>query len=323
MLAPAGVQLKTSLRRIDVPARLASSAKVSRLRPILWWIYSFFEFPADGQVKILCTTHHVVPRHRGQVVVVHDLRPYFYPDTEVQRLNFRYLLPRALRKCDGILTVSEASRDLIAATYGIDRVKIYVIPQTVDIDVPSDSVPLPREPYLLTVGSTWPHKNVEELLRMSRYWASKYRLRIVGGRGQYMEILRELTNSLGLQSRVDLLSDVPKEDLASLFGGCTALVYPSKMEGFGLPPFEAMAFGKPVILSDIPVFRELHGGLPIYVKLGDEYSWEIGFKELDFFDEERRMQGVVHARSYSRERLKATLFQALEEIWGAGFLKCH
>jgi glycosyltransferase involved in cell wall biosynthesis len=317
VLLPEGVKINSSLPRVNVPSWLASSSRVSVFRPILWWLYSLSMFPATRKTRILCTTHHVVPFRMRQVVFVHDLRPYFYPDTALQKFNFRWLLPRALRKCDGVLTVSETSRKLIASIYNIDVSRIYVVPQVVNSGFFTEDTPVSiEEQYLLTVGSTWPHKNVEEILRMHRHWASKYRLIIVGGQGQYMESLKKIVASIGLQGRVSLLNDVSSEKLRSLFRGCTALIYPSIMEGFGIPPFEAMSCGKPVILSDIEVFHELHGDLPFYVRLGDESSWARAITALDSFDDERRQAGISHAQAYSISRFKTSLFSALINIWG-------
>ena len=61
------------------------------------------------------------------------------------------------------------------------------------------------------------------------------------------------------------ISDPSDDDIARLFGGAKAFVFPSFAEGFGLPPLEAMASGVPVVCSDIPVFREVYGDAVLYV----------------------------------------------------------
>src|ERR1022692_2737363 len=96
-VVPEGVQLKCGIAQRRAPRWLASSGRVSSLRPILWWIYGTILFPAPASTTILCSTHHVLPFRKHQVVTVHDIRPYYYPDSWVQRLNFHFLLPRALK----------------------------------------------------------------------------------------------------------------------------------------------------------------------------------------------------------------------------------
>jgi glycosyltransferase involved in cell wall biosynthesis len=282
---------------------------------------AFFPGRADGNV--LSSTHHVLPLRKHQVVTVHDIRPYYYPDTWVQRLNFHFVLPRALKGCDGVLTVSEATKKLLVSVYGLEPGGVFVVPNSVDSEFfsPCTTRSEREAPYLLSVGSTWKHKNVGELLQMYRCWATKYRLKIVAGAGQYLESLKKMSAVLGIRDRVEFLTDVPATRLRSLYQDCSAFVYPSVMEGFGLPPLEAMSCGRPVIVSDIPLFRELYGGAPIFVRLGDVASWNQAFLDLGSITDERLNIGVLHARSFTQERMRVCLLSALERIWGETFVE--
>ncbi len=320
---PEGVPLNASIAKKRIWSTLASSGRISLFRPIVWWIYGAFFFPARSCDRILCSTHHVLPLHRRQVVTVHDIRPYYYPDSWVQSLNFRFLLPRALKRCDGILTVSETSKRILTSVYGLEEHRIHVVPNVVDTDFfhPAPRQSASCEPYLLTVGSSWKHKNVAELLRVHSYWDSKYKLKIVAAAGQYLDFLKDLAKASMIQDRVEFLTDIPVVKLRDLYQNCSALVYPSLMEGFGLPPLEAMSCGRPVVISDMPLFRELYSEIPIYVRLGDNYSWREAFAVLEGISEERTQSGVVHARSYSRARMRSAVFHALESIWGKDFSK--
>jgi glycosyltransferase involved in cell wall biosynthesis len=280
VVRPAGIPLRTEHKQRIVPGWLASKGRVSKLRPLLWWIYCAFAFPAEAGRRILCTTHHVLPFRRRQIVTVHDLRPYFYPDNAVQHFYFTGMLARALKRCDGILTVSESSRDLIAQTYGIDKERIHVVPNVVDC---TRFHPAPKRsngtfPFLLAIGSTWKHKNISELLRMHSFWQGRYQLKIVAGAGQYQGTLRALATELGIEHHVEFLTDLNDAEIQHLYQQCAALVYPSLMEGFGLPPLEAMACGRPVIVSDIPTFRETCGNIPLFIRLGDRESWKEAFE---------------------------------------------
>jgi glycosyltransferase involved in cell wall biosynthesis len=320
-VVPEGVQLKAGIAQVSTPKWLASSSRVSWFRPILWWIYGAFFFPASFDTRILCSTHHVLPFRKHQVVTVHDIRPYYYPDSWAQYFNFRVLLPRALKKCDGVLTVSESSKKLLVSVYGVEPRRVYVVPNIVDSEFfhPCDSRTHCDDPYILTVGSTWKHKNVTELLRMHECWASKYKLKIVAGAGQYSESLKKLASELRIEDRIELSSGLPATELRSLYQHCTALVYPSVMEGFGLPPLEAMSCGRPVIISDIALFRELYGDVPVYVRLGDIHSWVKAFAALEGYSAARIRSGVEHARSFSRPRMREALFGALEAMWNEDF----
>jgi glycosyltransferase involved in cell wall biosynthesis len=105
--------------------------------------------------------------------------------------------------------------------------------------------------------------------------------------------------------------------MVSYYRRCAALVYPSKMEGFGIPPLEAMACGRPVILSDIPVFRELYEGVPIYVTLGDKASWLAAVASLDdaALMSRKIEEGILKAGEFSEERTKSEFLKAVTSIW--------
>ncbi len=320
---PEGVAVPAGVNVVRIPGWLASSSMVSSLRPILWLLYSTFFFPVARRERTLCSTHHVLPFRGKQVVTVHDLRPYYEPDSWVQHFYFRHMLPRSLRRCDGILTVSEATKQVITTTYGIAAEKIHVVPNAVSLPAfDGDSTTQTSshsEPFLLMVGASWKHKNALEVLENHVHWKNDYQLKIVAGRGQHSEQLRNRAHELGIGSKVQLIHDVGEMGMRDLYQGCSALVYPSKMEGFGLPPLEAMAYGKPVIVSDIPVFHELMGETPFFVRLGNSASWAAAFRDLREAIADpnhwRRSAGRELAGSYSIDRMQACLSTALEAIW--------
>ena len=320
-MIPTGVRLRAEVRQVNLPKWVASSSRVSLLRPVLWWIYSAFCFPRAGQMRVLSTTHHVLPFRRHQIVTVHDLRPYYYQDSWIQWLYWHVILPRALRKCDGVLTVSKTSKSLLVSVYKLRAESIHVVPNVVDSEFfhPATGGTEVSEPFLLTVGSAWKHKNVVELLEIHRYWSAKYRLKIVAGQGQYSDLLRHRAAELGISDRVQFFMGLPAGELLALYQQCAALVFPSIMEGFGLLPLEAMACGRPVIVSDSQLFHELYGDVPIYVELGNIESWEKAFTTLETYPDKRSDAGIVLAGSYSQRRMCGALREALLKIWGIDF----
>jgi glycosyltransferase involved in cell wall biosynthesis len=320
VVVPSGVTLRVNIKQEEVPSWLASSTRVSPLRPILWGLYSLIDLRTMRAERILASTHHVLPLHKQQIVTVHDVRPYYYPDNRVQAFYWRTFLPKALKKCNGILTVSETSKGLLSKVYGIDPERIHVVPNVVDITYffPAQRTASTCKPYLLTVGSSWKHKNIAELLEMHRYWIPKYQLKIVAGKGQYSELLRQLAMKLRITDHVQFLSGVPLDELRTLYQKCEALVFPSLIEGFGLPPLEAMACGRPVIVSDTQLSHELYGDIPLFVRLRSAESWCAAFDALPYYSQERIDRGISVAQSYSPQRMRYALQVALAKIWGIG-----
>src|SRR5262249_46863327 len=115
-------------------------------------------------------------------------------------------------------------------------------------------------PYFLYVGNLEPRKNVERLIEAFAQVPGKdHQLIIAGDRWYQGGAAEEKARSLGLNGRVKFLGYVPRPDLPGLFSGATALVYPSLLEGFGLPIVEAMACGTPVITSNNSSMQEVAG----------------------------------------------------------------
>ncbi len=305
------------IERLEAPSSITMLSTSSWLRSVQGFLYSALQSWRYRDRPVLATTHLGFPGHRCQILTVHDVRPRLMPDSWVHILYFRYMLPRALRRANGILTVSQASRNAIAQTYGIALEKIYVVPNVVRTVSPAEIPPRPQEaPYLLMVNATFRHKNAGELLDQHVLWSSRYRLKILAGKGSYRDKLCSQVKRLGLTARIDFLPQISDKELASLYMNAAALVYPSLLEGFGLPPAEAMAYGTPVIVSDIPVFHEIFDDAPLFVRLGDATSWQ---QALDGIEEARTPERKAHARriagQYTDERMCAALMEALRDIW--------
>jgi len=318
IVAPDCIDIDNIATKYQVPNWVAMASSVSIIRPILWFIYSTLFFPFKNS-RILSTTHHAVPGAKNQIITIHDLRPYFMPDSILQKIYFKYMLPRYVHKVAGILTVSETTKQLIVECYDIVSEKIHVVPNCVDITLfkPTQTSLSTDKPYLLMVGSTWKHKNAHELIERSTLWTDKYRLKILAGHGKYKESLYGLVNNLNLKDKVDFVGYLSDSELIMLYQNASALIYPSLMEGFGIPPIEAMACGVPVIVSDISVFRETYGDVPIYVELGNSSSWEYAFNLLNNQDviALKINRGLQKATEYSEERMCASLVKAITTIW--------
>lgn len=322
VVLPRGITVPAGVECHTLPNWLAGSSRVSKLRPILWLIYASLLFPTNRSRRVLSTTHQVLPFRKHQIVTVHDLRPYFEPDTWTQRVYFRFMLPRALRRCDGILTVSQTSKQQISSIFCIDKAIIHVVPNAIDLPnlgAAHNQSKLDERKYLLMVGASWKHKNAMEVLDQYELWRPYFRLKIVAAASQYRDQLKARIGVLGIGDSVDLLEGITDDRLTALYRDCSALIYPSTMEGFGLPPLEAMAWSKPTIVSDIPVFRELLGDLPLYVTLGSKASWKLAIdslvKEITIGAPDRMRARSTHAASYSHDQMCLAFTRAIEAIW--------
>jgi glycosyltransferase involved in cell wall biosynthesis len=145
-----------------------------------------------------------------------------------------------------------------------------------DLAVPADAdaravaLGLPEQPYLVTLATIEPRKGLDVLLDgLARPSAPRVPLLVVGQPGWGGVDVTARAAELGLAERVRLLGRLPDIDLAVVLSRATALVAPSRAEGFGLPVLEAMSAGVPVVSSDAPALVEVGGGATVTVPVGD------------------------------------------------------
>jgi len=140
-------------------------------------------------------------------------------------------------------------------------------------------------PYFVVLSTIEPRKNHWFLLQMWRRLVetmgdSAPRLVIIGQRGWECEnVAYMLERSEKLKGFVFEYSNCTDEELATYLHHAQALLFPSFAEGYGMPLVEALAFGVPVIASDLPVFREVAGEIPEYVDPLDGKRWAELVKE--------------------------------------------
>lgn len=192
---------------------------------------------------------------------IHDLIHFRYPEDYgwKQRVYYERVVRPAVQHAAAVLTVSEFSKGEILDWAGVPKSKVVVTGAGVgeEFNPRVEPLPLPYE-YLLYVGNRKPHKNVPRLLQAFARapLPQQTRLLLTGGEDRETSLL---TRSLSLEGRVTFLGDVDAEALPRLYRGAIAQVFPSLLEGFGLPPLEAMACGTAVIASDAASIPEVVG----------------------------------------------------------------
>jgi alpha-1,3-rhamnosyl/mannosyltransferase len=211
------------------------------------------------------------------VVTIHDMSLERLPECHslAKRLYTRRLIPASARGARLVLTNSEYSRWETVRYLGIPEDRIRVTPLAAsEMFRPPDDTTVREvtrrygvaEPYFLYVGNIEPRKNLELLVdAFAGLPASAPGLVIAGGPGfegsrVAARIARRVTGR-----RVRFLGYVARRDLPGLMGGATAFVYPSLLEGFGLPVLEAMASGVPVVTSSTSALGDLARGAALTI----------------------------------------------------------
>jgi glycosyltransferase involved in cell wall biosynthesis len=205
-------------------------------------------------IDLFHAPHYVVPFTRTPfVVTVHDLIHLHHPNP-LARLYARQMISRAVRNSRRVLTVSEAVKRDIVATFGCRGDHVVVTPNGVGAPF-SSAGPAPEGRYFLYVGNDKPHKNVDVLVDA---FASLDDVTLVLT-GAPFERFRA-------RDGIVVTGFVDDGELAALYRGAIALVMPSREEGFGLPALEAMACGGVVITSNDPALVEITGDAALHVQ---------------------------------------------------------
>ncbi len=231
-----------------------------------WWM---------GAVDVIHGTNFVVPPSRRAVrlVSVWDLTAVRYPElcTSTSR-RYPALVQRAVDEGAWVHTGAASVAAEIIDHFGVDPRRVRVIPPGVEPAVapvqPAPAAPSP--PYLLGLGTSEPRKDFPGLVAAFDELAdihANLELRIAGPPGWGESQLQRAIAGARHRDRVRRLGWV--EDIGRLLAGAAVFVYPSRYEGFGLPPLEAMACGVPVVATAAGSLPEVLGEAALLVPPGD------------------------------------------------------
>ncbi len=241
-----------------------------------WWTIGLPRYIKRRSLDLFHGTNFDIPlwKRCPAILTIHDLSDFLYPETHEARgvWRARRRLPFMARTATQIVTHSESVRREVIEHLQVSREKVIAIPaaaRSVFRPLPPDQTIETRkrlgveDEFLLFVGTIEPRKNLIVLLNAYRELLRATELHpqlvIAGKKGWLTDSLFSSLRELGIEERVLFTGYLSDNDLCALYSSCRVFIYPSKYEGFGLPPLEAMACGAPVIASSIPSIREVTG----------------------------------------------------------------
>jgi alpha-1,3-rhamnosyl/mannosyltransferase len=288
---------RTTGAQAVAPALMASSstANLRRRMAAQPWAVSLYDAFSESwrghllrreRGAVYHSPNYFLPPYAGpSVTTVHDLSIYRFPETHpaARRRLFDLAFERSLKRADAVITVSEAIRQELLATFAVAPDRVTAIHHGVDAAFrprnAQDVQPvlsrhgLQAGGYTLSVATLEPRKKLDRLIdaysRLPDALRRHYPLVLAGSAGWLNDRIREAIDRGRAEGWLRYLGYVPQDDLPRLYAGARALALISVYEGFGLPVLEAMASGIPVLTSNLSSLPEVAGGAALLVDPDD------------------------------------------------------
>lgn len=220
-----------------------------------------------------------------------------------------------LNRADQVVTVSETTAGLIREHRLTSR-PVTVVPNAADeLGVPQLPRAQPARRRLVYMGSFMPYKGVDTLVRAAGKLPD-HELHLMS---RISDDERRRLTRLAPEARLVFHNGASDAEYAELLAGATALVTASRAEGFGIPLVEAMRLGTPVVVSDIPIFREIGGDAALFFQPGDpdDLVRALGDLESDGVWQEHSARAVEQAARYTWASSAGRLFELMQRTVGA------
>ena len=304
---------------VDPPPLIASHAEIRNrqaierchfrvdraINGILW---QQFVLPRIGDADVIWAPHGTLPLSLSKpaVATIHDFTSLTMPQRHRFKtlVSFNLFIARSLERARRIAAVSRSVADEAVRWFGVPAGKIEIVPNAVDpFFSPGDAG---EGDYILYAGTLEPRKGIDHLLAA---WSSlpspRPRLVFAGGSGW----------GVRLPDGVEQTGYVSRERLRELYRNALLFVYPSRYEGFGMPPLEAMACGAPVIATRTGAVAEYAGDAAIVIPPGDADALRLAMARLlgdRVLREELRRRGPERAKRFKWEDSAHTMTALLE-----------
>ncbi len=299
-----------------------------------WFAVGLPLYLKQASIDLFHGTNYDVPLWSKcpSVLTIHDLSLLLYGSTHVGRLvrRGRYRLPIMARRAAAIITPSEAVKREVCQYLKMKPSKLFAVPlaaRSIFHPVPAEeSEPVRRrfkigDNFILFVGTIEPRKNLATLLQafeeILRQTSLRPQLVVAGKVGWLTDKLFTQVGESEAADRLVFTGYLGDEDLRALYSSCSAFVYPSLYEGFGLPVLEAMACGAPVITSEIPSLMETAGPAARLVPPSD--AQVLAKNVVDLLENESERQylsraGIERSQQFNWENVARATLDIYSEV---------
>lgn len=240
-----------------------------------------------------------------KVLTIHDINKVHLNKSKPWRIKAHMnKINGYIAQCDRVVTISQFVANDILKYCPAAEGKISVIYNGADkLVVPENHTPayVPQKPFLFTLGLLSPQKGFHLLPALLAN--NDYELIISGLETPHKEVILQEAQKYNCVDRVTITGTISDDDKAWYYKNCSAFLFPSKTEGFGLPVIEAMYFGKPVFLSTYTSLPEVGGTVAWYFDNFEPAHMQQVFEQgMQEYTEQDRVAAIkTHAEQFSWE----------------------
>ena len=300
-----------TLRMVDIPpfsVKEYLSFPVKEINDCDVYFNPNYNIPSGINIPICCT--------------IHDL--LFWDVKEVSSLIGRWIrilaVKRAYRLANLIFTVSNFSLSRIRKHLGYKQAVVTY--NALRLITRYEYISASDKKYIVFVGNVKPHKGLKDLLVAYTTFGlhADYDLVIVGDYQNFKTACPELLKYRQVNG-ISFTGKVSDEKLLALIGNAAMLVQPSVYEGFGISPMEALFLGVPVVLSDIPVFKEIYLDFPVtFFECKNPQSLaKAVYRTMPYTEVEKKHIRDKILSLYSQEAVSESIIQAIIKIYNESF----
>ncbi len=266
---------------------------------------------------------HPTAGTRACAVTIHDLN-FVYAKSGLSLFRGKMRVRRALSRNQHIVTISRYARDDLAARFGLEQPVDVVHNGARSLVLSCGRSPIPvleDAPFLFHLSRMSPSKNTRAVVELARAWPQMRFVLAGPSRSDSLQLRDELARAPLANLR--LLLDISDDQKAWLYEHCAGFLFPSLTEGFGLPPIEAMHFGRPVFVSDRTCLPEIGGDAAYYLTHFDPAAMRAVIEPgIDPALAAQRADHVrAHAAQYTWERAAAGYLALYGQWLGLDFSK--